>query len=201
MPLFNPGVGSSVESAEITDGSIQTADIADGAITFAKSDGSLAQAGTQALAHTVTIGDYTIPTAMVSGNPFSTKSYEQTSTSSGVNCCTSGCAAKGIAVEILAGHAAIGTYVKRIGITAAILGSPTGNVRVGITNDSDVIIEEKTIDVTTWTTSNSLEVVTLDNAVLIAANYHIYAEFDSGSASNDWRPRGVAGEVANTDSK
>lgn len=68
MPVSNPGVGTSVTTAEIEDEQVTTAKLADGAVTRAKTSGIEVDADTQALAHSTTVGDYNQPTTAVATN-------------------------------------------------------------------------------------------------------------------------------------
>ena len=106
---------------------------------------------------------------------------------------------QGILIE--AGHAAVGTYVKKISLPLLKVGTPTGNYTFAIRDSSETIKGSATGVANDLTTSYVITEVTLNTAVLIEVGDHVTIEYDNTAPSTGKLsfPSSTSGWVANTD--
>ena len=106
---------------------------------------------------------------------------------------------QGILIE--AGHAAVGTYVKKISLPLLKVGTPTGNYTFAIRDSSETIKGSATGVANNLTTSYVITEVTLNTAVLIEVGDHVTIEYDNTAPATGKLsfPSSTSGWVANTD--
>ena len=106
---------------------------------------------------------------------------------------------QGILIE--AGHASVGTYVKKISLPLLKSGTPTGNYTFAIRDSSETIKGSATGVANNLTTSYVITEVTLNTAVLIEVGDHVTIEYDNTAPATGKLsfPTSTSGWVANTD--
>jgi hypothetical protein len=137
MPLFNPGVGSSVQTSEIEDGQITTAKLANGAVTVAKTTGLAGDPGFQVVAEDTTIGNYTSPNAAV-GTSEQAGTALYTDADNGGNMGTNATITR-LGETIKTGHASIGQTAVSIKMYLKKTNTPTDTVYCRVYNSSNVL--------------------------------------------------------------
>ena len=106
---------------------------------------------------------------------------------------------QGILIE--AGHASVGTYVKKISLPLNKTGTPTGNYTFAIRDSSETIKGSATGVANNLTTSYVITEVTLNTPVLIEVGDHVTIEYDNTAPATGKLsfPTSSSGWVANTD--
>lgn len=184
-------LGSSIQTAEITDDAVTTAKIADSAVTLAKTSGISEKGALACMPHTSTIGDYTTPSDASVSSPFLVQ-IAQTTVDSGLsmfNGATGGASGTGIRYAIVLGasSALIGIKVNKVQFKLAKTLSPTGTATALVRNSSDTIVYTfGTLDVSILTgsaTFTSFENTT-DGVYTLASGDKICLEYNGGDGSN-----------------